>query len=145
MAETKEASRGGATGISAAVLALLGGLFHLIGVAGGAVMVAGDNELGRALLTFVLHLCLAGLLISGGAGLILAKPFGRTVTIIGAAAALLLYVSVLVLGALGLYFLGVTTGALPLGYTAFLCAPAVTTLVLASAPPTARWVTSGWS
>jgi hypothetical protein len=145
MAVTKEVSRGGATGIPAAVLALLGGLFHLVGVAGGAVMVAGDSDLGRGLLTFVLHLGVAGLLIIGGVGLVLAKPFGRTVTIAGAAAALLLYVAVLLLGALGVYFLGLTTSTLPLGYNAVLCVPAVTTLVLASAPPTARWVTNGWS
>jgi hypothetical protein len=145
MAVTKDVSRGGATGIPAAALALLGGLFHLIGVAGGAVMVAGDSELDRALLTFVLHLSVAALLITGGVGLVLAKPFGRTITIIGAAVALLLYGAVLVLGALGVFFLGVSTSALPLGYVAILCVPAIATLVLASAPPTARWVTSGWS
>lgn len=145
MAVTKEVSRGGATGIPAAVLALLGGLFHLVGVAGGAVMVAGDSDLGRGLLTFVLHLSVAGLLIVGGVGLVLAKPFGRSVTIAGAAAALLLYAAVLLLGALGVYFLGLTSSTLPLGYSAVLCVPAVTTLVLASVRPTARWVTNGWS
>ncbi|HKS44658.1 MAG TPA: hypothetical protein VJT49_05995 [Amycolatopsis sp.] len=137
--------RGGATGIPAAVLALLGGLFHLIGVAGGALLLAGDGDLGRALLTFVLHLAVAALLITGGVGLVLAKPFGRTVTIVGSAVALLLYVVVILLGALGIHFLGLADSALPLGYVVILCAPAVTTLVLACAPPTTRWVTSGWS
>jgi len=142
---TVTGSRGGATGIPAAVLALLGGLFHLVGVAGGAVLVAGDGDLGRALLTFLLHLIVAALLIVGGVGLVLAKPFGRLVTIGGAAVALLLYLAVLVLGAAGVYFLGLSGSALPLGYVAILCVPAVATLVLASVPATARWVTGGWS
>jgi hypothetical protein len=145
MVVTEERSRGGGTGIPAAVLALLGGLFHLIGVAGGAVMVAGTGDLGRALLTFLLHLIVAGLLITGGVGLVLAKPFGRTVTIIAAVVAFLLYVAVLLFGAWGVYFLGLADRTLPLGYAALLCVPAVTTVVLASVPPTARWVTSGWS
>jgi hypothetical protein len=138
-------SRGGGTGIPAAVLALLGGLFHLVGVAGGAVLLAGDSDLGRALLTFLLHLIVAGALLTGGVGLILAKPFGRTFTITAAVLALLLYVAVLVLGSFGVYFLGLADRTLPIGYTALLCLPAVATLALASAPPTARWVTSGWS
>src|SRR5437588_287639 len=62
-------SRGGGTGIPAAVLALLGGLYHLVGVAGGAVMLAGDGALGRALLTFLVHLIVAALLLTGGVGL----------------------------------------------------------------------------
>lgn len=140
-----EPSRGGGTGISAAVLALLGGLFHLVGVAGGAVLMAGDGDLGRALLTFLLHLVVACLLITGGVGLVLAKPFGRGATIVGAVTAILLYVAVLVLGASGVYFLGMTDSTLPLGYTALLCIPAVTALVLACAPPTRRWVSGGWS
>jgi hypothetical protein len=138
-------SRGGGTGIPAAVLALLGGLFHLIGVAGGAVLLAGDGDLGRALLTFLLHLIVAATLITGGVGLILAKPFGRSFTIAGAVLALLLYGSVLVLSLFGIYFLGLANGTLPIGYTALLCVPAVVTVVLAGLRPTARWVTSGWS
>lgn len=145
MAVTKEVSRGGGTGIPAAVLALLGGLFHLIGVAGGAVMLAGDADLGRALLTFLLHLIVAALLITGGVGLVLAKPFGRAITIVASVVAVLLYASVVVFGSFGIYFLGLADNALPLGYSALLCVPAVLTLALASAPPTARWVTSGWS
>ncbi|WP_245617095.1 hypothetical protein [Amycolatopsis taiwanensis] len=140
-----EPSRGGGTGIPAAVLALLGGLFHLVGVAGGAVLMAGDGDLGRALLTFLLHLVVAGLLITGGVGLVLAKPFGRRATIAGCVAAILLYLAVLMLGGSGVFFLGLTDGTLPLGYTVILCVPAVTTLVLACAPPTRRWVRSGWS
>jgi hypothetical protein len=138
-------SRGGGTGISAAVLALLGGIFHLVGVAGGAVLLAGETDLGRALLTFLLHLIVAATLIVGGVGLILAKPFGRSFTIAGAVLALLLYVSVLVLASFGIYFLGQFDRTLPLGYVALLCVPAVATAVLASVRPTARWVTSGWS
>jgi hypothetical protein len=138
-------SRGGGTGIPAAILALLGGVFHLVGVAGGAVMLAGDDDLGRALVTFLAHLLVAGVLIVGGVGLILAKPFGRAYTIAGAVLALLLYVLVLVLGAFGIYFLGLVDSALPIGYTALLCVPAVATLVLAGVRPTGRWVTSGWS
>lgn len=138
-------SRGGGTGIPAALLALLGGLFHLIGVAGGAVMLAGDDDLTRALITFLAHLIVAGVLIVGGVGLILAKPFGRAYTIAGAALALLLYVLVLLLGAFGIYFLGLADRTLPIGYTAMLCVPAVATLVLAGVRPTGRWVTNGWS
>lgn len=145
MAVTQELSRGGGTGIPAAVLALLGGVFHLVGVAGGAVLMAGEGDLGRALLTFLLHLTVAGLLIVGGVGLVLAKPFGRLATIAGAAAAILLYLAVLVLGAFGIYFLGLATRTLPVGYATILCVPAVVTLVLASVPPTGRWVTRGWS
>ncbi|HVV10992.1 hypothetical protein [Amycolatopsis sp.] len=140
-----QSSRGGGTGIPAAVLALLGGIFHLIGVAGGAVMLAGDDDLGRALLTFLLHVIVAGTLITGGVGLILAKRFGRVFTVAGAVLALLLYLSVLVLGSFGVYFLGLADKTIPVGYTALLCVPAVVTLVLASVRPTARWVTSGWS
>ncbi|TNC29601.1 hypothetical protein [Amycolatopsis alkalitolerans] len=138
-------SRGGGTGIPAAILALLGGVFHLVGVAGGAVLLAGDGALGRALLTFLLHLVVAATLVTGGVGLILAKPFGRAYTIVGAALALLLYVSVLVLASFGVYFLGLADRTLPIGYTALLCVPATATIVLASLRPTARWVTSGWS
>lgn len=144
--EREEAqSRGGGTGIPAAILALLGGIFHLVGVAGGAVLLAGDGDLGRAFLTFLLHLAVAATLIVGGVGLILAKPFGRTCTIAGATIALLLYVAVLVLGAFGVYFLGLTDTAMPVGYSALLCIPAIATIVLAGVRPTARWVTSGWS
>ncbi|HJQ48540.1 MAG TPA: hypothetical protein VJ870_19780 [Amycolatopsis sp.] len=138
-------SRGGGTGVPAAVLALLGGLFHLVGVAGGAVMLAGDSAIGRALLTFLIHLVVAGLLLTGGVGLILAKRFGRVCTIAGAVAALLLYALVLVLASAGVYFLGLSDRTLPVGYAALLCLPAVATLGLALARPTARWVTSGWS
>ncbi|HVW39924.1 MAG TPA: hypothetical protein VHC18_01110 [Amycolatopsis sp.] len=145
MGTEQELSRGGGTGIPAAVLALLGGLFHLVGVAGGAVMLAGDGALGRALLTFLVHLIVAALLLIGGVGLILAKQFGRVFTIAGAASALLLYALVLVLAAAGVYFLGLSDRTLPIGYAALLCLPAIATLVLAVARPTARWVTSGWS
>lgn len=138
-------SRGGGTGIPAAVLAMLGGIFHLVGVAGGAVLLAGNTDLGRALLTFLLHLIVAGTLITGGVGLILAKPFGRSFTIAGAVLALLLYGSVLVLGSFNVYFLGLADDTLPIGYIALLCVPAIATVVLASLRPTARWVTSGWS
>lgn len=142
---TEQLSRGGVTGIPAAVLALLGGLFHLVGVAGGAVLLAGDGNLGRALLTFLLHLIVAGTLIVGGVGLLLAKPFGRAFTVAGAILAMLLYLTVLVLGRFGIYFLGLADGAIPVGYTAVLCLPALTTLVLATLPATARWVAGGWS
>lgn len=108
-------------------------------------MLAGDSALGRALLTFLLHLIVAALLIIGGVGLILAKQFGRVFTICGAAAALLLYVLVLVLAAAGVHFLGLSDADMPVGYTGLLCVPAIATLALAIAPPTARWVTSGWS
>lgn len=145
VAETQELSRGGGTGIPAAVLGLLGGLFHLVGVAGGAVLMVGDGDLGRALLTFLLHLVVAGLLISGGVGLVLAKPLGRAITIAGAVAAILLYLAVLVLGAFDVYFLGLTVRTLPVGYVTILCVPAVTTLALAIVAPTGRWVTHGWS
>lgn len=138
-------SRGGATGIAAAVLALLGGLFHLVGVAGGAVLLAGDYDLTRGLLTFATHLVLAVALITGGVGLVLAKEFGRVAALGGAAAALAVYLLVLVLGAFGVYFLGLLDGAVPLGYVAVLCVPAIGTLVLAWVPPTARWVRRGWS
>jgi hypothetical protein len=143
--EAAVTSRGGGTGITAAVLALLGGLFHLVGVAGGAVLLAGDYDLGRGLLTFATHLLLAAALITGGVGLVLAKEFGRVATIIGAVAALVVYVLVLVLGAFGVYFLGLVDAEVPVVYIAVLCVPAVGTLVLALLPPTARWVTGGWS
>lgn len=138
-------SRGGGTGIPAAVLALLGGIFHLIGVAGGALLMAGETDLGHALLTFLLHLVVAATLIVGGVGLILAKPFGRTFTIAGSILALLLYVAVLVLASFGVFFLGEFARAMPARYVALLCVPALATAVLASLRPTARWVTSGWS
>ncbi|NYI89518.1 hypothetical protein HNR02_002841 [Amycolatopsis endophytica] len=143
--EAAATSRGGGTGITAAVLALLGGLFHLVGVAGGAVLLAGDYDLGRGLLTFATHLLLAAALITGGVGLVLAKEFGRVATIIGAVAALVVYVLVLVLGAFGVYFLGLVDAEVPVVYIAVLCVPAVGTLVLALLPTTARWVTGGWS
>ncbi|MDQ0379207.1 hypothetical protein [Amycolatopsis thermophila] len=144
-ADATAPSRGGGAGITAAVLALLGGVFHLIGVAGGAVLLAGDYDLGRGLLTFATHLVLAATLITGGVGLVLAKEFGRVATIIGAAAALVVYVLVLVLGAFGVYFLGLIDAQVPVVYVAVLCVPAIGTLVLACLPPTARWVSRGWS
>ncbi len=143
--EATTSSRGDDPGITAAVLALLGGLFHLVGVAGGAVLLAGDGDLGRSLLTFATHLLLAVALITGGVGLVLAKEFGRVATIIGAAAALVVYLLVLVLGAFGVYFLGLLDGDVPLVYLGVLCVPAIGTLVLACLPPTARWVRQGWS
>lgn len=143
--EAAATSRGGGTGITAAILALLGGLFHLIGVAGGAVMLAGDDDLARGLLTFATHLVLAAALLTGGVGLILPREFGRAATIAGSAAALTVYLLVLVLGAFGVYFLGLVDGDVPLVYVAVLCVPAAGTLVLASLPPTGRWVARGWS
>lgn len=129
----------GATAISAAVLALLGGAVACAGlVLGLTTLLSRTPRFGPAFLGLGISIVLAGLLLPGGILLLRKKPLGRQLVIAGSSLAIVLYLGFLVLvlsGAVG-GFAGVGAAAVLL----FLV-PAVATLVLAAAAPTARWLT----
>ncbi|AUI61612.1 hypothetical protein [Amycolatopsis sp. BJA-103] len=133
----------GATGIIAGILAILGGLWFLAGVAFHII------ELSHFTISFlvvgaVLDFLTAALLLSGGILLLLRKGAGRVLTVVGAGATLGFVALAFVLRAIGAGFYFTYSGVtLQFGVGVLLIvvlAPAIATLVLALIPPTARWV-----
>jgi hypothetical protein len=128
----------GGTAITAGVLAVLGGLWHLVSLVGSIVIMTGAGAVPFVIISAVLSAAISGCLITGGILLFLKKPAGRLSTIIGSGLAILMYVAsaVFVLAAPRSAGVAVGGGVAVLVFSA----PAIATLVLAIVKPTARWV-----
>ncbi|SDX78151.1 hypothetical protein SAMN05421504_103825 [Amycolatopsis xylanica] len=127
----------GGTAITAAVLAILGGLVHLVGAIAGAVNLGAFANVMSIIISVGVNPILAGLLIGGGIMIFLRKPAGRINVIIGAALAIVVYATAIGFGAVGVY----AHGIMPAAFVMLLAAlPAVATVVLASLNATARWL-----
>ncbi|MFD8500507.1 hypothetical protein [Amycolatopsis sp. NPDC059657] len=130
-------SPGGGTAITAAVLAILGGLVHLVGAVAGAVNLGSFVSVMSIVISVGVNPILAGLLIGGGIMIFLRKPAGRLNVIIGASLAIAVYATAIVFGAVGVY----AHGIMPAAFVMLIAAlPAVATVVLASLSSTARWL-----
>jgi hypothetical protein len=132
----------GGTAITAGVLAVLGGLVALTGVVGGLIKWASlDSPFIPALIGLVISALLIGLLLPGGILLLLRKPAGRMLTIDGSALAIVLYAAFFLMTLLGAGQPAIAGFATVGGLAALLfMVPAIATLVLAIAKPTASWV-----
>jgi hypothetical protein len=136
----------GGTAITAGVLAILGGIWHVISLIGMVVILSRGGVTMFVIVNGVLSAIIAGCLIAGGILLFMKKPAGRMSTVLGSGLAILTYVlaAVLVLVAAGSDGSGTaeTAGiAVGGGVTVLIfSAPAIATLVLALVKPTARWV-----
>jgi hypothetical protein len=132
----------GATAITAGVLAVLGGLVALTGVVGGLIKWASlDSPFLPALIGLVSSALLIALLLPGGILLLLRKPVGRMLTIDGSALAIVLYAAFFLITLLGADQPALAGFAAVGGLAALLfMVPAIATLILAIAKPTARWV-----
>jgi hypothetical protein len=137
-------SADGRTALAAAVLALLGGLLYLAGLVLDVVtLLRFPDDAGRAGVHAAVNAVLASLLLPGGVLLLRRRPAGRVSCIAGSSAALLATLTSMVLAATGLTVVDLGgPGDLAAGGLAALAVvvpPAVATLVLAAATPTARW------
>ncbi|MEC3979843.1 hypothetical protein [Amycolatopsis sp. H20-H5] len=133
----------GATANCAGVLALLGGIWNLLGFAVQLfAMVFGHWTFGQ-LISVVINLVVTGLLLSGGIQLFRRKPNGRSQTILGCALVILDAVAGVVLLSVGVSWPGgYAASVLGSTFALLFTAPAIATLVLAAVPSTARWVGS---
>lgn len=137
-------SADGRTALAAGVLAVLGGLLYLTGLALDVVsLVRFPADAGRAGIHAAVAFVLVTALLPGGVLLLRRHPLGRVGCIAGSATAIVATLTSLVLAATGLAYVDlggpgdlVAGGVLAL---ALVLPPAVATLALAAAPPTARW------
>lgn len=130
---------GGGTALTAAVLAIVGGVVHLIGAIAGVLNVGDFQSVLAIVISVGVNPVLAGLLLGGGIMIFLRKPAGRLAVIVGAALAITVYASAIVFGAVGVY----ARGVLPAGFVMLIAAlPAIATVVLASLSSTVRWLTA---
>jgi hypothetical protein len=133
----------GATAIIAGVLAILGGLFYLVGLIGTIIALSSGFMHWLFFLSLIEDLLLAGTLITGGVLLFLRKPMGRMLTIVGSGLAILVMVVSVVLNAIGVGGLGAGVGGVYLGGAIvgllIVLIPAGATLTLAIVKPTALW------
>ncbi|SEO62738.1 hypothetical protein [Amycolatopsis saalfeldensis] len=138
---------GGGTAITAAVLAILGGIVALISVIGSVAIVAGGSShfLVFGLVSLVVSLAMAGLLLFGGITLIMHKPIGRMCVMIGCGLTIAYTVISLILALVGVGGLGRTAGALAYGSFGSILSilPPIATLILVIVKPTALWVGLG--
>lgn len=137
-AERADAGRrsGAASAIASGVLALLLGFWHLIGLAGGVLNVAGGHSgFLETIVGLGANLALACLLLAGGALLLRRRPPGRPTTLVGAALAIVMYLLLAALGSAEL------TGS-RYGVAALLAVgvPAAAAAGLALIPATGRWL-----
>ncbi|MEV6909851.1 hypothetical protein [Amycolatopsis sp. NPDC051071] len=133
----------GATGIIAAILAILGGVWFLAGVVLHVIELSDDVD-SFLVIGAVLDFVSAALLLLGGILLLMRKGAGRVLTAVGAAFPLFMVLVTIVVRSLGLDFY-FSYGGLSLffgigGVLIQVLLPAIATLVLALIPPTARWV-----
>ncbi|RSN65889.1 hypothetical protein DMH01_05945 [Amycolatopsis sp. WAC 04182] len=133
----------GATAIIAGILAILGGLWFLAGLASNII------ELSHYVISFLvvgaaLDLVSTALLLGGGIMLLLRKRAGRVLTVIGAASSIGFVALTFLLRAIGSHFYfsyGGVTLHFGFGWLLFVVLiPAIATLVLALVPSTARWL-----
>ncbi|HET6287584.1 MAG TPA: hypothetical protein VFG15_12645 [Amycolatopsis sp.] len=132
----------GSTATIAGILAILGGLWFLAGLAFHVIDLV-DFAVSFLVVGAVLDLLSAALLLSGGILLLLRKSAGRTLTVIGAGATVVLVASTFLLRAFGTHFFSYSGVTLRFGVGWLLIVvliPAIATFVLALIPPTARWL-----
>ncbi|QRP47173.1 hypothetical protein [Amycolatopsis sp. FDAARGOS 1241] len=134
---------GGGTAITAAVLAILGGIVAVIGVIGSVVgMAAFHGVFGLLIVSLIVELAMAVLLLWGAISLIMHKPLGRMLVIIGCSVAIAFTVISLIISMAGGVGLGASSEFLGYGIASSLLSllPPVATLVLAIVKPTKLWV-----
>ncbi|MGH9061367.1 MAG: hypothetical protein ACRDZY_17915, partial [Acidimicrobiales bacterium] len=138
---------GGGTAITAAVLAILGGIVSLISLIGSIAIIVGvsGNFLVLGIVSLVVNLALAGLLLFGAITLIMHKPIGRMCVMIGCGLAIAYTVISLILTYVGVGGFGRATSALAYGSIGSILSilPPVATLILVIVKPTALWVGIG--
>ncbi|WP_326566070.1 hypothetical protein VSH64_29855 [Amycolatopsis rhabdoformis] len=138
---------GGGTAITAAVLAILGGVVQLIAVIGSIVaLTTYSSGTGAFVIPLIVDAVLVGLLLYGAIALIMHKPAGRLCVIIGCAVAIVFSVVQLILALAGSGGLVDTSSEyLGIGIAGGIIAllPPVATLILAIVKPTQRWVGIG--
>ncbi len=136
----------GATGIIAAILAILGGVWFFAGMVLHVIEIS-EHVLYFLVIGAILDFVSAALLLLGGILLLMRKGAGRVLTAIGAAFTLFMVLVTIVVRSLDLTFY-FSYGGLTLfvgvgGVLIQVLIPAIATLVLALIPPTARWVAAG--
>jgi hypothetical protein len=137
---------GGGTAITAAVLAILGGIFALIGVVGSIVgMSAFHGVFVILIVSLIVDAALAVLLLYGAIALIMHKPLGRMLVIIGCSVTIAFDVISVILNAVGTASLGASSEFLGagIGVTIVMLLPPIATLILAIVNPTKQWVGLG--
>ncbi|WP_328612506.1 hypothetical protein OHS18_24235 [Amycolatopsis sp. NBC_00355] len=137
-------SAAGRTARTAAGLAVLGGLVYLVGLLLDVVaLVRFPDDAARTAVHAAVDLVLAAALLPGGVLLLRHDPLGRVGCIAGSATAIVATLTSLLLAATGLASVDLGgPGDLVAGGVAALFVvlpPAVVTLALAVAAPTARW------
>ncbi|MBB4688455.1 hypothetical protein [Amycolatopsis jiangsuensis] len=135
----------GATAIIAGVLAILGGLFALFGVVGGAILLGHSGGVGPGLVALIVNLAQAGLLLYGAVALFMHKPAGRLCVLIGSGLAIAVSVVSVVLITVGVSAVGGGAEVIGAGIAGALVGliPPIATLVLALVKPTVEWVSQG--
>ncbi|MGW5721810.1 hypothetical protein ACWEVP_36945 [Amycolatopsis sp. NPDC003865] len=133
----------GRTARAAALLALLGGVVYLAGLALDVVsLLRFPEDAGRVAIHAAVDAVLASALLPGGVLLLRRQDAGRIGCIAGSSAALLATVTSAALAAAGVTFGG--PGDLAMGgltALALVVPPALVTLALAASAPAARWCT----
>lgn len=104
-------SPSGGTAITAAVLAIIGGIVRLVGAVAGALSLGSFVSVMSIVISVGVNPILAGLLIGGGIMIFLRKPAGRLNVIIGASLAIAVYATAIVFGAVGVYAHGIMPAA----------------------------------
>ncbi|WP_410620550.1 hypothetical protein [Amycolatopsis sp. cmx-8-4] len=134
----------GRTARAAAALAVLGGLLYLAGLLLDVVaLVRFPGDAPRTAVHAAVDLLLTAVLLPGGVLLLRHDPLGRLGCIAGSATAIVATLTSLLLAATGLAYVDLGgPGDLAAGGVLALVLvlpPAVATLVLSAAAPTARW------
>ncbi|HEY3707880.1 MAG TPA: hypothetical protein VGL64_00785 [Amycolatopsis sp.] len=138
---------GGGTAITAAVLAILGGIVAVISVIGSIAIIVGVSShfLVLGIVSLVVSLAMAGLLLFGGITLIMHKPIGRLCVMIGCGLTIAYSVVSVILNLIGTR--GFSTGTIAVTYGSFgtilSILPPIATLILVIVKPTALWVGLG--
>ncbi len=134
----------GATGITAGILAILGGLWVLSGFVIHVIMLFDGRFASYYVLGAVADLVAGGLLLFGGIFLVMRKRAGRMLTVAGSGAAIFFALVTVVLKMAGLPFYfsfgGIAVLRGFLGLIVLVLIPAIATIVLASLPTTAKWL-----
>jgi len=140
----------GATAITAGVLAVIGGLFHLLAFILQLTEPGNVFAQTYSVVAFIANLVLVLVLIPGAILLFMRKAAGRILVAAGASIAILFFVTTLIWVLVEAVPAAITltneqTGRLLGSSSTFLlvfCIPAIATLVLALVPPTSRWINS---
>lgn len=136
----------GATGIIAGILGILGGLWFLSGLVWAVILTIGRIH-PEVIIGGIVDLAVGVLLLIGGILLLRRKGTGRMLVVVGAGAAIIFGIALVVLRAIGSDFVfgygGVSLVYGFLGLIVQLLIPAIATIVLALIPPTGHWLAGG--